>query len=100
GSRRSAVNRLFKSALFPILVVIVLAFFALKIINSSSSARPTTWSDLSEWTRAHKVASLKSDPAGNSVSFKLTNNPDKPYSVGVPSPDLLKQELQDAQGAG
>ena len=31
------MNRLFKSALFPILVVLVLAFFALKIVNSSSS---------------------------------------------------------------
>jgi cell division protease FtsH len=94
------VNRLFKSALFPILVVVVLAFFALKIINSSSSSRPTTWSDLQDWTTGNKVASLKSDPANNSVSFKLTSNPDKTYSVGVPSPDLLKEELRDADTAG
>ena len=94
------MNRLFKSALFPILVVIVLAFFALKIINSSSSSRPTTWSDLVSWTQNGKVASLKSDPAGNSVSFKLTNNPDKTYSVGVPSPNLLNEELTAARTNG
>jgi cell division protease FtsH len=93
------VNRLFKSALFPILVVVVLAFFALKIINSSSSSRPTTWSDLVQYTSSGRVASLKSDPANNSVSFKLTSNPDKTLSVGVPSPDLLKQELADATDA-
>jgi cell division protease FtsH len=94
------VNRLFKSALFPILVVVVLAFFALKIINSSSSSRATTWSDLVQYTNDHRVASLKSDPANNSVSFKLTSNPDKTFSVGVPSPDLLKTELNDATTAG
>jgi len=94
------VNRLFKSALFPILVVVVLAFFALKIINSSSSSRPTTFSDLQNWTDEGKVASLKSDPANNSVSFKLSANPDKTYSVGVPSPDLLKLELAAAGEKG
>jgi cell division protease FtsH len=94
------VNRLFKSALFPILVVVVLAFFALKIINSSSSSRPTTWSDLENYTTSDKVSSLKSDPASNSVSFKLSSNPDKTYSVGVPSPDLLKSELAAAKTAG
>ena len=94
------MNRLFKSALFPILVVVVLAFFALKIINSSSSSRPTTWSDLVQYTGDHRVASLKSDPANNSVSFKLTSNPDKTFSVGVPSPDLLKTELAAATEAG
>ena len=94
------MNRLFKSALFPILVVVVLAFFALKIINSSSSSKPTTFSDLQQWTSDGKVASLKSDPASNSVSFKLSANPDKTYSVGVPSPDLLKTELQVATEHG
>ncbi|MGH3138726.1 MAG: AAA family ATPase, partial [Gaiellales bacterium] len=81
-------------------MVVVLAFFALKIINSSSSSRPTTWSDLVQYTTDHRVASLKSDPANNSVSFKLTSNPDKTFSVGVPSPDLLKTELNNATTAG
>ncbi|HEY7257601.1 MAG TPA: hypothetical protein VH459_00965, partial [Gaiellales bacterium] len=80
--------------------MVVLAFFALKIIGSSSSSPPTTFTDLQHWTTAGKVASLKSDPANNSVSFKLTENPDKTYSVGVPSPDLLKKELEDAQTEG
>src|SRR6266581_3989495 len=94
------MNRLFKSALFPILVVIVLAFFALKIINSSSSSRPTTWSDLTQWTAEGKVATLKSDPSSNSVSFKLAANSSKTYSVGVPSPDTLKTELASATQNG
>ena len=63
------MNRLFKSALFPILVVLVLAFFALKIVNSSSSAPPKNWTDLVQATSHDQVTSIKSDLAGNSVTY-------------------------------
>jgi cell division protease FtsH len=89
------VNRLFKSALFPILVVLVLAFFALKIVNSSSSGPSQDWTDLVNATNAGKVAKLKSDPTGNSVTYTLNDN--TTHSVGVPSVQLLNQELADAK---
>ena len=63
------MNRLFKSALFPILVVLVLAFFALKIVNSSSSSQSPKWRDLVAATNHDKVTSIKSDLAGNSVTY-------------------------------
>jgi cell division protease FtsH len=84
------VNRLFKSALFPILVVLVLAFFALKIVNSSSSAPGPTWSTLVSATNAGRVTMIKTDLGGNSVTY---NEGTKSYSVGIPSIGLLNQEL-------
>jgi len=92
------VNRLFKSALFPILVVLVLAFFALKIVNSSSSGPSQNWSDLVSQTQDGKVKSLKSDPTGNSVTYTQTDN--TTHSVGVPSVALLNQELSLANEKG
>jgi cell division protease FtsH len=94
------VNRLFKSALFPILVVLVLAFFALKIVNSSSSGPAVTWTTLVDKTNSGDVYSLKSDPTGNSVTYK-TGGPQGPsHSVGVPSVQLLNQELALANDKG
>jgi cell division protease FtsH len=89
------VNRLFKSALFPILVVLVLAFFALKIVNSSSNGPSQNWTDLVNATNAGKVQSLKSDPTGNSVTYTTTDH--STHSVGVPSVQLLNTELAAAK---
>ncbi len=95
------MNRLFKSALFPILVVLVLAFFALKIVNSSSSSKSKVWSDLVTATEQNKVTSIKPDLAGNSVSYQV-NGPSGPttYSVGIPSIQLLNEELALAKKPG
>jgi len=91
------VNRLFKSALFPILVVLVLAFFALKIVNSSSSAPGPTWSTLVAATNAGRVSQIKTDLAGNSVTYYEGQ---KTFSVGIPSIGLLNQELALARTQG
>jgi cell division protease FtsH len=91
------VNRLFKSALFPILVVLVLAFFALKIVNSSSSSKSPTWSDLVTATNKDQVSQIKSDLAGNSVTYHVGA---KVYSVGIPSVQLLNEELALARTQG
>jgi len=93
------VNRLFKSALFPILVVLVLAFFALKIVNSSSSGPSVNWTQLVNQTEQGNVQSLKSDPTGNSVTYMLTSDKST-HSVGVPSVALLNQELALANTKG
>ncbi|HEY2788386.1 MAG TPA: ATP-dependent zinc metalloprotease FtsH [Gaiellales bacterium] len=92
------MNRLFKSALFPILVVLVLAFFALKIVNSSSSRPGQTWTSLVKQTTDGRVASIKTDIGGNSLSYKLLN--DQTYSVGIPSVQLLNDELALAKDHG
>jgi cell division protease FtsH len=96
------VNRLFKSALFPILVVLVLAFFALKIVNSSSNSKSPKWSNLVADTNSDKVTSIKSDLAGNSVTYTEAGNNGSTvtYSVGIPSIQLLNDELKLAKGQG
>jgi cell division protease FtsH len=94
------VNRLFKSALFPILVVLVLAFFALKIVNSSSSGKSKVWSDLVTSTKANRVTSIKPDLAGNSVTYQVSGPSGPTYSVGIPSVQFLNAELTAAKDSG
>ncbi len=91
------MNRLFKSALFPILVVLVLAFFALKIVNSSSSTPGPTWSTLTQATQQNRVTQIKTDLGGNSVTYYEGA---KSFSVGIPSIELLNQELSLANKQG
>jgi cell division protease FtsH len=92
------VNRLFKSALFPILVVLVLAFFALKIVNSSSNSPAHTWSSLVNATNAGNVAKIKTDLGGNSVTYTRTDG--STFSVGIPSIALLNDEIKAAESHG
>jgi cell division protease FtsH len=77
---------------------LVLAFFALKIVNSSSSRPGQTWSSLVKATTSDRVASIKTDLGGNSLSYKLTN--DNTFSVGIPSVQLLNDELTLAKAHG
>ncbi len=39
------MSRFFKSAAFPILIVVVLAFFAQRLINTGTEEKPPTYSD-------------------------------------------------------
>ncbi len=94
------MNRLFKSALFPILVVLVLAFFALKIVNSSNNGPAVVWSNLVTATQKGEVKNLKSDPTGNSVTYTLNDPSNTTHSVGVPSVQLLNAELNLANTKG
>ena len=56
------MSRFFKSAAFPIIIVVVLAFFAQKLIlERRSSAKPTTWSRLRPEGRRRQVTCFKSD---------------------------------------
>ena len=77
--------------------MLVLAFFALKIVNSSSSGPTITWSNLVSATASGNVKSIKTDLGGNSVSYQVGA---KTYSVGIPSIDLLNQELKAAKAQG
>ena len=84
----------FQERTLSILVVLVLAFFALKIVNSSSSGPSQNWNKLVAATQAGKVTYLKPDLAGDGVTYKIGNNT---YSVGIPLIHLLNQELGAAR---
>ncbi|HWD65779.1 MAG TPA: ATP-dependent metallopeptidase FtsH/Yme1/Tma family protein, partial [Solirubrobacteraceae bacterium] len=66
------MSRFFKSAAFPILIVVVLAFFAQKLIGSSHSQQNLSFGQLVTAIDAKQVKSITLDQKDNSVSYTLT----------------------------
>ena len=70
-----AMNRVFRGALFPILIVIVLAFFVSKLLSPSSSSgviRTTTQRCHTRPARPH-VTSFTVDTSSNTINVTLKN---------------------------
>ena len=61
------MSRFFKSAAFPILIVVVLAFFAQKLIGSSSHGQRPTFGTLLTDIRGHEDKSMSIHTKGNTV---------------------------------
>jgi cell division protease FtsH len=76
------MSRFFKSAAFPILIVVVLAFFASKLVGNSTKSTNYTYGDLVQQVKTGEVRSLTFDQKDNSVSVVLDNG--KKYSTGYP----------------
>ncbi len=76
------MSRFFKSAAFPILIVVVLAFFAQKLIGNSESKQPTTFGEFVQQVNRGDVKSLSLDQKDNSASVTLTDG--TKYTVGYP----------------
>ncbi len=94
------MSRFFKSAAFPIIIVIVLAFFASKLISRSDQAEKTTFSQfLTQIESPDRVKSVTMNTKDNSVEVTLPN--DKKYEVGVPPAysDILVNQLRTAESA-
>jgi cell division protease FtsH len=86
------MSRFFKSALFPILIVVVLAFFAQKLIGSSSSSRSFTFGQLVDQIDSGQVKSISLDQKNNSAAVTLTRAAGgNKYTVGYP--DTYEHEL-------
>src|SRR6202034_897349 len=96
------MSRFFKSAAFPILIVIVLAFFAQKLIGSTSHGPKETFGNLLQQLNDKDVASLSLDQKDNSVSVTLNDPAHTKYTVGYPddyTPELISQAKTDVQPA-
>jgi cell division protease FtsH len=95
------MSRFFKSALFPILIVVVLAFFAQKLIGSSNKGISYTFGDLVQQIDRGQVTHLSLDQKSNTASVTLSNG--EKYSVGYPdsySKTLIDDAIQyDGPGA-
>ena len=78
------MRRLFRSAAFPILIVIVLAFFAQRLINQSPSTTPPTYTDFLAEVRQNPVVidQVTMDPKTNTVTVDKTDGTS--YSTGYP----------------
>jgi cell division protease FtsH len=88
------MSRFFKSAAFPILIVVVLAFFAQKLIGNSSHGQHYTFGNLLSQLQQRDVKSLSLDQKANSASVTL--NDGTKYSVGYPD-SYAPQLINDAQ---
>jgi len=76
------MSRFFKSAAFPILIVVVLAFFAQKLIGTSGHQQRFTYGNLVEAIDQHAVKSMSLDQKDDIANVTLVNN--AKYSVGYP----------------
>ena len=88
------MSRFFKSAAFPILIVVVLAFFASKLISTGSSNGPTrTYSTLvTQEIPNNEIKSVLFKTKGNVL--EVTRKDGKKYEIGYIDqsvPELEKQ---------
>jgi cell division protease FtsH len=90
------MSRFFKSAAFPILIVVVIAFFAAKLIGGSQPKGPehTYQTLVAQDIPNHQVASADVKTKDNSVSITLKNK--EKYEVGVFDQQVprLEEELK------
>jgi cell division protease FtsH len=93
------VSRFFKSAAFPIVVVVVLAFFAQKmIIDNSGSKQANTWNEFTQAATLGKVQYLKTNLGDNSLKYSVTKaDGSQTVTIGIPSTALMDQAISQAQ---
>jgi cell division protease FtsH len=88
------MSRFFKSAAFPILIVVVLAFFAQKLIGSSNHSPSYTFGQMVNQIRSGEVKNISLDQKANSVTVTLPNG--QKYTTGYPdsyAPTLINDAL-------
>jgi cell division protease FtsH len=95
------MSRFFKSAAFPILIVVVLAFFAQRIISPGGEREQTpSYSEFVQQLENNNVKSVEVLPKDSSIKVTLEN--DQTYETGyVPEAgDRLVTTLEAAQASG
>ncbi len=91
------MSRFFKSAAFPILIVIVLAFFAQKLIGGSSHGPHYTFGNLLTQLDSHQVKQLSLDQKSNAADVTLYSQyGGTKYTVGYPD-NYATTLITDAQ---
>ncbi len=95
------MSRFFKSAAFPILIVVVLAFFAQKLIGSSNHGPTHTFGDMIYQLDHGNVAKLSLDQKSNNADVTLKDGTQ--YTVGYPdqySTSLINQAKTEVPTGG
>jgi cell division protease FtsH len=95
------MSRFFKSAAFPILIVIVLAFFASRLISGSDAQTEPTFNDFLVHLERGEVRSADLRTKDNSIEVILKEG-DREYQVGFPEAygDVLVNSLREAKSGG
>ncbi len=98
------MSRFFKSAAFPILIVVVLAFFAQKLIGSSSHQPHQTFGNLLTDLQGGEVKSMSIHTKDNTVDVALLQQyGGTKFTVGYPdgyAQALINQGQKDIPGRG
>jgi cell division protease FtsH len=98
------MSRFFKSAAFPILIVVVLAFFAQKLIGTSSHTAKPTFSNLLTQLQQDQVKSLTIKTKDNTADVTvLPQYGGEKYTVGYPdqyAPTLITAAQKDIADPG
>jgi cell division protease FtsH len=89
------MSRFFKSAAFPILIVVVLAFFAQKLIGSSSHSPHYTYGSLVQQLNNDQVATLQINDKDNTADVTTTGG--AKYTVGIPNNNAAATLIDKAQ---
>ncbi|MGZ6642172.1 MAG: ATP-dependent metallopeptidase FtsH/Yme1/Tma family protein, partial [Solirubrobacteraceae bacterium] len=91
------MSRFFKSAAFPILIVVVLAFFAQKLISPSSSQPTPSYGDFITQLQNGQVQTADLKTKDNTIQVKLRSG--QRYETGYPpaAADTLTKQLQAAK---
>jgi cell division protease FtsH len=94
------MSRFFKSAAFPILIVVVLAFFAQKLISPGSQQPTPTYGDFVQQLQQGDVKSVDLKTKDNTITVKLNNG--QTYETGYTngSADRLDAKLEAAKASG
>ncbi|GAC1323550.1 MAG: ATP-dependent zinc metalloprotease FtsH [Thermoleophilaceae bacterium] len=86
------MSRFFKSALFPILIVIVLAFFAQRIISPSDHPKAPNYSQFLTQVQNNQVTQAVLNTKDNTIDFTSTAL-GKPEKFTTAYPDFTEQNL-------
>jgi cell division protease FtsH len=87
------VSRFFKSALFPILIVVVLAFFAQKIISPGDQKKAPNFTQFQEQVQNHEVKDATFNTKDNTIDFTSLADQGKPQKYTIGYPDNTEQSL-------
>src|SRR3954462_9966712 len=91
------MSRFFKSAAFPILIVVVLAFFAQKLISPGSQQEPPSYATFTEQLARGEVKSVDLKTKDNTVDVTLNNGQKYETGFAPEAADRLYSQLQTAK---
>ena len=87
------MSRFFKSAAFPILIVVVLAFFAQKLISPGDHTKAPNYGQVISQVNAGQVESATLNTKDNTIDFTSTGAGGKPHKFTTAYPDNTEQSL-------
>src|SRR3954452_20293467 len=87
------MSRFFKSALFPILIVVVLAFFAQRIISPGDHTKAPNFTQFRQEAQSGQVKAATFNTKDNTIDFTPAgaNGKEQKFTIGYP--DNTEQEL-------